>query len=155
MMPATPAAVMLTATQAHTRAALVAAALQWVGTPYRHHGAVQGVGVDCANLLHEVYVAAGVIPRQELGAYPRDWHLHHTEERFLGWLAKLGGAPTQQPLPGDVAVWKFGHCYSHGGILTGDGMVVHAVKLCRSVIHGALTDAPFADTPVQFWSFVK
>jgi cell wall-associated NlpC family hydrolase len=152
-MPAVTA-VTLTAAQAATRAALVQAAQQWVGTPYRHHGAVQGVGVDCASLLHEVYVSAGVIPRQELGAYPRDWHLHNTEERFLGWLANLGGQPTTQPLPGDVAVWQFGQCFSHGGIVTGDGMVIHAVNAFRRVVHGSMQDAPFVGVPVQFWSFV-
>lgn len=52
---------------------IVAAALGWLGTPYRHQGARKGVGCDCLGLVrgvwHEVYGAEAEAP----GPYAADW----------------------------------------------------------------------------------
>jgi cell wall-associated NlpC family hydrolase len=53
------------------RLRVVRVAQSWLGTPYHHHAALRGVGVDCAYLLIEVYAEAEVIPRRDPGYYPR------------------------------------------------------------------------------------
>ncbi len=46
-------------------AAIVAAARGWLGTPYRHQGALKGVGCDCLGLLRGVW-------REVVGAEPEE-----------------------------------------------------------------------------------
>lgn len=108
-----------------TRNRVVAEASAWVGTPWHHQGRVKGVGVDCAMLLCEVYHAAGLVPFIDPRPYPRDWHYHREEERFLGWLAKYG-FPVLDPKPGDIAIFKFGRCFSHGAIIVDWPLVIHS-----------------------------
>ena len=38
-------------TEAETRAAIVAEAMSWIGTPYHSHARIKGVGVDLS-LIH-------------------------------------------------------------------------------------------------------
>lgn len=148
--------------EALQRAAVLQEAGAWLGTPYRHHARVQGAGVDCAQLLVAVFSHCGLVPAVDLGNYPTDWHLHHTEERFLGWLHELGARRLpdgELPKPGDVAVFKFGLCYSHGAIvevapqadLAEPGMVIHSY-IRRRVQRTRLSEAPLHGVPVQYWS---
>lgn len=144
------------------RSAVLGQAASWLGTRYRHHARLLGVGVDCANLLVACYHANGLVPDVDLGHYAVDWHLHHREERFLDWLRRLGAVQLPDgvlPLAGDVAVWQFGLCFSHGGIveLPPDplgqfpGQVIHAL-IGQRVQRNRLDEAPLAGAPVQFWT---
>jgi cell wall-associated NlpC family hydrolase len=133
-------------------------ALTWVGTPYHHHGRVKGVGVDCAQILAAVYEDAGVIPHTELGNYPREWHLHHDEERYTGWLKKAGGTQVEgDVLQGDIAVFRFGRTFSHGAIVVSAGagrpLLVHAY-LARGVVTNFIDEEPLAGRVVQFWRII-
>ena len=65
------------------RAAVIAEAQSWLGTPYHHMGRVKGAGADCLTLLAEVFERAGVIPHVEVPFYPPDWNLHRDAERYL------------------------------------------------------------------------
>lgn len=138
------------------RQAVVAEALQWMGTPYHHHGRVRGPrgGVDCAMLLAEVFTAAGAISAVDPGIYPVDWHLHRGEEVFLAWLQRVGAWQVQQPSPGDVAIYQFGRTFSHGAVVVGeDGSVVHSyIRL--GVVRTRPIEAPLHGRPVQFWSVI-
>ena len=113
------------AEEAAQRAAVCAEARSWLRTPHHHMADLKGVGVDCAMLLVRVYHAAGIIPAIDPRPYPPDWHLHRDQERYLGWLDQYG-QPTEQPGPGDVAIWRFGRAFSHAGILVGPGLMVHS-----------------------------
>ena len=123
------------------RAAVIAEARSWLRTPYHHMGRVKGAGVDCATLLAEVYARAGVIAPVVIPFYPPDWHLHRDAERYLGFVLEharelrfashdgsrledsaLAGAP----LPADLALWRFGRCFSHGAIVVEWPLVIHA-----------------------------
>lgn len=64
-------------------------ALSWQGTPWHHQGRVKGVGVDCLMFLAEVYERAGVIPHADPGNYARDWHMHRSDELFMGGVLAL------------------------------------------------------------------
>ena len=97
------------------RRAVVAEARAWLRTPYHHMGRVKGAGVDCATLLAEVYARAGVIAPVAIPFYPPDWHLHRDAERYLGFVLEHAReiASEAKPKPADLALWRYGRCFSH------------------------------------------
>lgn len=107
------------------RQAVIVEARSWLGTPYHTRANLKGVGVDCAWLLIEVYAAAGVIERFDPGAYPHDWHLHRSDERYLEHVTKHAHQ-TDQPREGDLMVVQFGRTFSHGAIVLPDGLIIHS-----------------------------
>lgn len=107
------------------RAAVAAEARTWLGTPYHHKAQVKGAGIDCGQLLVAVYVACGLVEPFETGDYSADWMLHRDEERYLSWVKKFA-VETDTPKPGDIVVWKFGRCISHGGIVIDWPNIIHA-----------------------------
>lgn len=143
--------------QAAERAAVVEEVLTWLQTPYHHHARIKGVGVDCAHLLCAVFEFAGLVPPVDPGTYAVDWHLHHSEEQFSGWMAKYARLiPPDHDLikPGDVVLWKYGRCFSHGSIYVGDGLFVHSY-LRLGVIESSATEEPLCGRESQHWSFWK
>lgn len=140
------------------RARVVAEARSWLGTPYHHLGDVKGVGVDCAMLLVRCYVDTGVLEAFDPRPYSPQWHQNRDEERYLGWLERVA-VVTEEPVPGDVAVFRFGQKvrpFSHGAILVEgdqrDGVVVHALRSGRMVMPQRLSEAPLAGQPVKWYS---
>lgn len=126
----------------------------WLGTPYHHHGRIRGVGVDCAMLLAEVYQACGIVGHLDPGHYATDWHLHRSEELFLGW-ASANATEVQTPALGDVGIWRFGRTYSHGGIVVQVDplpIIVHAHLPSRAVVATALHEHPFSGRAVRWFS---
>lgn len=146
---------------AEIRARVVAEALTWLGTPYRHRQRVKGEGVDCAQILAAVYEAAGVIEPLDLGEYATQWHLHHEREVYLEWLEFAGAVRVTEgdPLPADVGVWKYGLTHSHGGIVVEGGpdpVVVHSyIKARRGVTLGRASEEPLKGAAsVQYWRII-
>lgn len=108
------------------RAAVVREAMSWIGTPYHHAAGVKGAGVDCAFFLIRVFQACGLAPYDlDPRPYPRDWHLHQDGERYLGWIERYCHQVIEAR-PGDIALFKFGRCVSHGAIVTAWPMVIHS-----------------------------
>lgn len=139
---------------AQARAQVVREAQAWLGTPYHHHGRIRGVGVDCAMLLAEVFERAGAVSHVDAGAYAHDWHLHRSEELFLGWLKHVGARPVQAPAQGDIGVFRYGRAYSHGAVVVAGGavpVVVHAY-IGRGVILTAVDEDPLQGRAVQWWT---
>lgn len=97
----------------------------WEATPWHHQARVKGIGVDCAQLLCAVFEEAGLIPHVDPRPYPRDWHFHRDDERFLRWLSHYTDE-VDKPMRGDVAVFKFGRTFSHGSIVVKWPVVLHA-----------------------------
>lgn len=119
------------------REIVVSEAISWLNTPYHHQGAIKGVGVDCVMLMIEVYRACGLVPDSvDPRPYPHDWHMHRGEEIYLGGVEQLAVA-VDEPQPGDIALFQFGRCVSHGAIVIKWPLVAHAY-----IEHGAvvLTD---------------
>ena len=114
-------------TEAALRAAIVAEAATWLRTPYHHQAAVKGHGVDCAQILIEVYSAVGLAEKLDAGYYPSDWMLHRSEERYLKNVEQYC-VQTSTPQPGDIAMFKFGRCFSHSAIVVDYPSVIHAQR---------------------------
>ena len=133
------------------RAEIVAEAVSWIGTPYHHHARIKGVGVDCAQLLLEVYTNTGVIPEVHFVDYARDWHLHHSDELYAGWLDTYGHEITAaEAMPGDAVLFRFGRCFSHGGVIGYDGQIIHAY-IGRGVITSTIHEEPLDGRPARYW----
>ena len=98
------------APEAAQRAAVVAEARSWIGTPYHHQADIKGAGVDCAMILVRVWVDLGLVPAFDPRPYPIDWHLHQAEERYLAQL-QARAVFVDAPLPGDIVVWRYGRTF--------------------------------------------
>lgn len=136
------------------RAAVVAEAESWLRTPYHHSARVKGAGVDCAQILIGVYSNVGLVDPFDTGEYPMDWMLHRDDERYLGWVRRHA-VEVEAPRLGDIAVWRFGRCFSHGAIVTGWPSVIHAHRPDRMVTRADGTQGPFAGRPVKFFSLFR
>jgi cell wall-associated NlpC family hydrolase len=135
------------------RAAVVAEALTWSGTPYHHRARIKGAGVDCGLILAAVYAAAGVLPEVDPGEYVPDWFLHRDEPVYLGiveqYAAKIDG-PGQ---PGDIAMFKFGRCAAHGAIVIQWPTILHAYQPAGEVVlDDAIANRDLAARFVGIWS---
>ncbi|STZ77340.1 NlpC/P60 family protein [Bergeriella denitrificans] len=138
------------------REQIAAEAASWLGTPYHHQAMVKGAGVDCAMILVAVYGKFGLLPPDfDPRPYPQDWHLHRDAERYLGYLMQFGREITESELQkGDVAVWKFGRAFSHGGIcLDGTGLIHSYIG--RGVVLDDRYQAELAHREVRYFSFIQ
>ncbi|WP_428421976.1 hypothetical protein [Methylibium sp.] len=141
-------------TEQAQRAAVATEVLSWLGTPYHHHARIKGVGSDCAQILCAVFEAVGRVGHIDLGNYPRDWHLHRSEELYEQLLEQHGARRLPEgvaPQVGDIATFKFGRTYSHGGIFVDGETLVHAY-VNASVTLTRLSEAPLAGRPAHFWT---
>jgi cell wall-associated NlpC family hydrolase len=115
------------AAEAAARTRFVAEALTWIGTPFRDCADVKGGAVDCAMLMVRSAVDTGLIPPFDPRPYSPRWMLHRSEEKFLAIVRdRLGAKETDTPRFGDVHLYQFGRCYSHGGIRINAHEIVHA-----------------------------
>jgi NlpC/P60 family putative phage cell wall peptidase len=133
------------------RAAVVTEAESWIGTPFHHAARIKGAGVDCLMLLAEVYERAGVAPHVAPPFYVPDWHLHRDAERYLEGLTRYAHEISDPPLPGDIALFRFGRTFSHGAIVTEWPRLIHAYWSI-GVVRGDATLHPLAARPVKFFS---
>lgn len=138
------------------RAEIVAAARAWLNTPFHHAGRVKGVGVDCLQLLVAVYSEVGLLPAVDTGHYPRDWHFHKSEERYLQAVASYAAplSAMDRPQPGDLALFKFGRCVSHAAIVIEWPLCIHAYFGQGVVEVDAMNGAELAGRLHSFWSLV-
>jgi NlpC/P60 family putative phage cell wall peptidase len=115
------------------RAAIVAAARSWIGTPYRHQASCKGVGADCLGLIRgvwrEVLGAEPAVPP----AYTPDWAEATGEERlFDAAVRHLVQVPLDAAAAGDVLLFRLVERgpAKHAAILTSawlpGGTIVHA-----------------------------
>lgn len=109
-----------------SREEVVAEAMTWLRTPYHHRARLKGIGADCAQFPVAVYESLGLIPHIE-PEYPPDWHMHRDEDRYVQWALRFAReVQADQAMAGDLAIWKWGRAYSHGGILLEGPRVIHS-----------------------------
>lgn len=116
------------------RTRVIEVAREWLGSRYHHHAALKGVGADCATLLQAVYTEAGILAAIPLPFYSTQWFLHRTEERYLAEVLKYCREIAGPPGPGDIAVFKIGHCFAHGAIVVEWPRIIHAFQKVGFVI---------------------
>lgn len=135
------------------RDTIVAAARQWSGTPYHHRACVPAVGVDCLMLIVAAYTTAGLLPvGLEIPAYSPDIMFHADDHSYLEAVLSYCDE-VDTPRPGDLALWKFGKSFSHGGIVTAWPQIIHAYVLYGEVVEmNALEDSRLARREVRFFS---
>lgn len=138
------------------RAAVVAAARAWRGTPYHEQGDVMGAGVDCGMILVRVFVDLGLLAPFDPRPYPPDWMMHRDDERYLDLVRELAAREIdleagELPEPGDVVVFRHGRSLSHGGLVTGAPgtlsgwpWIVHAYAPARLVEEVDVSGTPLA-----------
>ncbi len=82
-------------------AAVVAEALSWIGTPYRHQAARKGVGCDCFGLVRGVWRALYGVELEKPGAYAPDWAEAGGRERLLEGALGDAESAAQDSFEGD------------------------------------------------------
>lgn len=137
------------------RKAIVAEAETWIRTPWHHEARIKGHGVDCGNLLIGCLVGAGVMASFDLEPYPPDFMLHRDEERFLAIVQAHLDEIEGPPEPGDVALWRYGRCFSHGAIVIEWPEIIHALVVERQVTRGDGRSGWLHSNPVRFFSIEK
>jgi NlpC/P60 family putative phage cell wall peptidase len=93
----------------------------WIGTPYRHQGAIKGVGCDCLGLIRGIWRELYGAEPERVPAYAPDWAERSGEERLLQAAARhfLAVASFEESRPGDLVLFRFrSHLAAkHAGIL--------------------------------------
>lgn len=110
---------------------VVAEALEWVGTPYRHQGSRKGVACDCLGLVRGVWLEIYGYDLEPPGPYAPDWAEATEQERLLDGLRKyLVGMPVEDAQAGDLIVfrWRPHLPAKHAAILTEPECFVHAYQ---------------------------
>lgn len=115
-----------TAKTLNERKKIVDEARSWLGTPYHGNADVKGAGVDCGMLLVRVFVDVGLVADFDPRPYPMQWSMHQSQERYLELVLKLAKEISGPPLPGDVALFKFGKGWAHGSIVVNWPEIIHA-----------------------------
>lgn len=113
-------------TGGETRAAVVAEAMTWLGTPYRHQASLKDVGCDCLGLVRGVWRAVyGGEPELTPG-YTADWAEAKGTETLADAAARyMTAVAVGDALAGDMVLfrWRKGVPAKHCGInvLAGEG----------------------------------
>lgn len=138
-------------TEAEQRAAVVAEALSWRGTPYHHLADLKGIGIDCAMILVRIFVDTGMVPPFDPRPYPTDWHLHQAEERYLNAVLSYAHE-VETPGPGDIALYRFGLTRSHSALVIEWPRIIHAQFRIGATLGDASRDEPLASRRPRFFS---
>lgn len=114
-----------------TRAAAVAIARRWIGTPYHHQASLAQVGTDCIGLIRGIWRELGGGDVAAVTSYTRDWAEATGEETLLAAArTHLVEIPVAAAQPGDVLVFRYrgGHVAKHAGIIASPGTFIHAME---------------------------
>jgi NlpC/P60 family putative phage cell wall peptidase len=101
---------------------VLAIARAWIGTPYRHQGAVKGLGCDCLGLIRGICRELYGAEPEAVPAYAADWAERTGEERLLQAAGRhfLVVPSFAESRPGDLVLFRFRPhlAAKHAGILT-------------------------------------
>jgi cell wall-associated NlpC family hydrolase len=113
---------------ADQRLAAVVEAKSWIGTRFAEGACVKGIGVDCGRFLVGVFSAIGIATPElkTLPHFPHGWFLHKTGEDYLP-IVQAFTEVTEEPLPGDIVMFRIGRQFAHGGIIIKWPQIIHAV----------------------------
>jgi NlpC/P60 family putative phage cell wall peptidase len=102
-------------------AEVLAIARTWIGTPYRHQGAVRGVGCDCLGLIRGIWRELYGQEPEPVPAYAPDWAERAGEERLVRAAERhFSSVPSfAESVSGDLVLFRFRPhlAAKHAGIL--------------------------------------
>lgn len=112
-----------------TRAALVAEARAWIGTPYRHQASAKGVGCDCLGLVRGVWRAFYGAEPEQAPVYTPNWAEARGQETLYDAARRhLNEVPLEACAPGDVLLFRMRSDapMKHAAIVAAPERIVHA-----------------------------
>ncbi|GGA75857.1 peptidase [Nitratireductor aestuarii] len=110
---------------------VIAEALAWVGTPYRHQASRKGVACDCLGLVRGVWRSLYGSEPEEAGVYSKDWAEATGEERLLRAAERhFIRCSKDELLPGKLVLfrWRSNVPAKHAGILLDATQFIHAYE---------------------------
>ena len=114
-----------------TSEAIVAEAVDWIGTPYRHQGWTKGVGCDCLGLVRGVWLAVYGTALGDPGPYAADWAEQGRGDPLLeAAQAHCRAVERTTPRRGDLILfrWRPHLPAKHCAIALGPDRFVHAYQ---------------------------
>lgn len=111
------------------RAAALAEARRWIGTPYHHRASTPGVGCDCLGLICGIWRKLYGENACDLPAYTPDWSGPEAAEDLLAGLRRhLVELSPGEARPGDILLFRPARNEPgrHCGILSDHGCFIHA-----------------------------
>lgn len=123
------------------RAALIAEARTWLGTPWHHQAAVRGAGCDCIGFVRgaaEPFIGRIDQPMD----YAATWPLYRSEERLRdAFAARATEIPFAEALPGDILLFGAGRGPAHHcGFLSDDNRLLHCYREAGAVVEQDLSE---------------
>lgn len=114
------------------RRQLVAEAVEWIDTPFKHNQSVKGIGADCVGVVRGIGHACGIQFADVPKSYSRrpDGQLPCYLGRHL--------VTVSEPLPGDVLLIAFTDEPSHVALFIGNDEIVHAYAKVRRCIRQSM-----------------
>ncbi len=112
-----------------TRAAIVAEARGWLGTPYQHQASEKGRGCDCLGLVRGVWRALYGAEPEALPPYTPDWAERAGAETLLEAARRnLVEIESEAARPGDVLLFRMARAapMKHAAILVEHDRILHA-----------------------------
>lgn len=112
-----------------SRAAVLAEARDWIGTPYRHQASAKGAGCDCLGLIRGVWRALYGAEPELAPAYTPDWAERLGEETLLAAARRhLEEIAIAEGAPGDVLLFRMDARapMKHAALLDEDDRLIHA-----------------------------
>jgi NlpC/P60 family putative phage cell wall peptidase len=112
-----------------TRAAILAEARDWLGTPYQHQASAKGAGCDCLGLIRGVWRALYGAEPEIAPAYTPDWAERHGAETLLDAARRnMREIPLRVATPGDVLLFRMAPeaPAKHAAILDEGARLIHA-----------------------------
>lgn len=112
-----------------SRAAVLAEARDWIGTPYRHQASAKGAGCDCLGLVRGVWRAMYGVEPEMAPAYTPDWAERAGAETLLDAARRhLVETPLAAAQPGDVLLFRMDRASpaKHAALLDEEERLIHA-----------------------------
>lgn len=113
------------------RAAVLAEARAWLGTPYRHQASGKGIGCDCLGLVRGIWRAMYGDEPEDPGPYAADWAEATRGDPLLEAARRhLIALPSGARAPGDLLVfrWRPHLPARHLGVLAENDRFIHAYQ---------------------------
>jgi NlpC/P60 family putative phage cell wall peptidase len=126
-----------------TRAAIVAEALSWLGTPYRHQASVKGVACDCLGLVRGVWRGVVGDEPERPPTYTPDWAEAAGEETLAEAATRhMTRIDARDAREGDVLLfrWRANLPAKHAAIV---------ISSSRADLRSA---SPLDRSPTDLWS---